>query len=275
MNRTLIYLVLPLILLSCQADRKSKKDILKEKIAANKIRLEKVYQYEYRFGQPDTANGFLFQLTEYDASGNAICSNVYHRNDTTLNTREEYYYDIHGNDSATVSKDHEGNITAVVRNEYDDNHRNTARLFYNSEGQLDRKIIYAYDKNEQVKELTSYDAAGKVIYAFHYTYNKHGDEALTSEFDKDGKLVMKSALVNDTDTSLHYDVYNGRNELTHKFFNTINEKRYVTRQGYMDMRDSSMHNTTLVYDQHDLIIERVTYDPQGEPAQLTRIVREQ
>lgn len=278
MKQSILYLSLSLIILACQpkhSDNKSKKEMLRHKIAANKIRTEKAWQYNYRFGQPDTANGFLFQLTVYNTDGNAIYSNNYSKDDSTLNTSEEYFYDIHGNDSVTVTKDNEGNITAVIKNQYDDQLRNTVRLFYNSEGQLDRKILYVYDEKGQVKELTSYDAAGKPIYAFQYAYNEHGDEALSKEFDKDGKLVMKSELVSDTDTSLHYNVYNGENRLTHKFFNTINKKRYVTKQGFIDMKDSSVHNTVFVYDNNDFIVERITYDPQGEPAQLTRIVREQ
>lgn len=275
MKYSILYLFLPFLIMACQSNSKSKKEELKHKIAANKIRLEKVYQYDYRFGQPDTTNGFLFQLTEYDADGNSIYSNVYNRDDSTLNTREEYFYDVHGNDSATVTKDSEGNITAVIKNEYDQQQLNTARLFYTSEGKLDRKIVYVYDEDEQVKELTAYDPEGKVIYAFQYAYNKYGDEALSKEFDKDGKLMIKSELVSDTDTSLHYNVYNDKNELTHKFFNTINKDRYVTKQGYIDMKDSSEYKTVFVYDKNDFIVERIMYDLQGEPAQLTRIVREQ
>lgn len=278
MKHSILYLSLSLIILACQpkrSDNKTKKEILRHKIAANKIRTEKAWQYNYRFGQVDTANGFLFQLTVYNTDGNAIYSNNYNRDDSTLNTREEYFYDIHGNDSATVTKDSEGNITAVIKNQYDEQLLNTARLFYTSEGQLDRKIVYAYDDRGQIKELTCYDAAGKLIYAFQYAYNKHGDEALSKEFDKDGKLVIKSELVSDTDTSLHYNVYNSENQLTHKFFNTINKKRHVTKQGFIDMKDNSVHNTVFVYDRNDFIVERITYDPQGEPAQLTRIVREQ
>lgn len=278
MKHSILYLSLSLIILACQpkrSDNKTKKEILRHKIATNKIRIEKAWQYNYRFGQVDTANGFLFQLTVYNTDGNAIYSNNYNRDDSTLNTSEEYFYDIHGNDSATVTKDSEGNITAVIKNQYDEQLLNTARLFYTSEGQLDRKIVYAYDDRGQIKELTCYDAAGKLIYAFQYAYNKHGDEALSKEFDKDGKLVIKSELVSDTDTSLHYNVYNSENQLTHKFFNTINKKRHVTKQGFIDMKDNSVHNTVFVYDRNDFIVERITYDPQGEPAQLTRIVREQ
>lgn len=278
MKRTLLSLILPFLLLACQpkrSDNETKKEILRQKIAANKIRTEKAYQYNYRFGQPDTASAFLFQLTVYGADGNAVYSNLYNRNDSTLNSREEYFYNSRGDDSATVVKDSEGSVTAVIRNEYDGQGLNTTRQFYNSEGQLDRKIVYTYDDKKQIKELTCYDVAGKMIYAFRYAYNKHGDEALSEEFNKDGKLVVKSQLVSDTDTSLHYNVYNGENVLTHKFFNTINKKRNVTKQGYIDMKDSSVHNTVLVYDKNDFIVERITYDPQGEPVQLTRIVREQ
>lgn len=278
MKRILIFIALSFTILACQPtlqNNRTKKQTLRHQIAQNKIRWEKAYNYTYKFGVPDTTTKFLFQLTEYNKDGLAIYSNNYSPEDSTLNTREEYLYDQQLNDSATIVKDHEGNITAVIRNTYDQKGNNNERLFYTAEGQLDRKITYAYDDQNLIKELNCYDASNKPLYHFTYTYNKYGDEKVSTEYGADGKVVSRSELISDTDSSLHYRVYNGQNQVTHQFFNVINKKRHVTEQGYMDMQDSSKQKTVFTYDEHDFITQSIKYDRQGQPVQQVKIVREQ
>ena len=278
MKHYIIAITLLSILSACQPKQytqHAKKEALREKIAKNKIRFEKAYHYAYKYGVPDTTTKFLFQLTEYNKDGLAIYSNNYSPEDSTLNTREEYLYDQHNNDSATIMKDYAGSVTAVIRNAYDKEGNNTERFFYTAEGELDRKIRYSYDEQHYVKTLDCTDGKGKQLYRFTYTYNKFGDEKVSVEYGPDDKIVSRSELISDTDTSMHYRMYNGQGQVTHQFFNVINRKRYVTEQGTLNMQDKSVQKTVFTYDDNDFITQSIRYVQQEQPVELVKIVREQ
>lgn len=280
MKHTTLFFLFSLLIFACenkkQESQSKKQDSYKKKISVNKIRFENVYVYDYRFGKPDTTNGFLTEKLEFDSAGNAIKSTTFNKEDfmKQFDKIEEYKYDTKGNNIQTTSKNSKGEITSIAKNTFSENGLNTERLFYGPDGKLTSKVLYMHDNKSNITEQISYEGDGSLEYKIQYKYNDKNDEISSRRFDKTGKLIQKIEQISSNDSVQKYELYDSTNTIAWKSIIKINSKGNVVERIDTDMKSNQETRTEYKYDNNEFITEIIEIKSHGEPQSYKKFIRE-
>ena len=113
----------------------------------------------------DYVDESIFDISEYDASGNEIKWTVYNA-DGTINYT--YEYDASGNRTKETWYNNDGTIDYWYTYEYDASGNLTKKTRYDGDGTIDWWYTYEYDAFGNRTKETSYDGDGTVDYVLEY-----------------------------------------------------------------------------------------------------------
>ncbi len=277
MKKSILTFVITILLFSC--GQKSNKPLnstenqYKKKIFELGIQYQKVYEYEYKFGEPDEKSAFLTELIEFDRKGNAIRSET-HNKSKYLKEYDEiefFSYDTAENHAETVVKDTLGNTKSIIKYKFEDALKE--RLSYSADGKLESKVIYKFDNNGNTTELISYNSNGEIEYKKVYKYNSKNEEIEEKEYDKKSDLESSSKLIEMSDGKKELQFYNKDKELINSYIYLKNAKGQIIESMWIDVKEDKTTKTVNKFDNNDLLVEIIVYENNGEPSVLKKIER--
>lgn len=268
-------IVILFIFCACKENQYQKEkdlnDVYRQKLSELKIQFEKVYEYEYKFGEVDNESGFLKEITEFDSLGNIISFKTFHKSEylKDFNKVKNYEYNDQNNLIKIVDKDTLGEIKGIIQNIFEDG-LNTERLIYSSSGKLEGKVIYKHNSNNNLVELISYEPNGSLEYKTIYNYNKEGFLINETNYGPTGikkdygiyKKISKNKFEN-----LYYDE---AGKLIDRYNYITNDKDLVLEYTWFNIEDSKQTKAINKFDLNDMLIETIHLGQHDEPISMIR-----
>ena len=158
---------------------------------------------EYKIVQPTGEPGEEKYLYKYDANGNRIAEELWHK--TSLISRNENTYDNQGRLISQTIYNPDGSVSARIQTAITADGKPTERTRYDGD-LLTYKVRYAYDRKGKLMEVattgsyieTDSDAEGYITGKVVYLYNGKGQPKEMSIFNPDGS--MRERIVADYDS---------------------------------------------------------------------------
>lgn len=158
---------------------------------------------EYRIVQPTGSAGDEKYLYTYDANGNRVTEELYHK--TTLIGRNENTYDSQGRLISQIIYNPDGSISARINNSIAADGKPTQRIRYDGD-LLTYKVLYTYDSKGRLTTLetvgsfveTDSSAEGFVTGKMVHVYKGKDQPKETLIYNQDGSL--RERIVSDYDS---------------------------------------------------------------------------
>lgn len=268
-------IVILFIFCACQENHSQKEkdlnNIYREKLSELRIQFEKVYEYEYKFGEVDNESGFLKEITEFDSLGNIISFKTFHKSEylKDFNKVKNYEYDDENNLIKIIDKDTLGEIKGIIQNNFEDG-LNTERLIYSSSGKLEGKVIYKYNSQNNLVELISYEPNGTLEYKTIYNYN--GEGFLINETNYGPTGIKKDYGVYKKTSKNKFEnlYYDEEGKLVDKYNYITNNKNLVLEYTWFNIEDNKQTKAINKFDLNDMLIETVQFGKHNEPNSMIR-----
>jgi antitoxin component YwqK of YwqJK toxin-antitoxin module len=261
--RVLSFVIL-LVLLARIGVCQSFEIIDKERIIKNKIRMQTLYEYDYKNGKKDTkgnkarvdsfdtkgnkimqtnfrANGTIhFIVTaKYDAAGNRTEYNKFSPNDKDLKFKQKTRFDSKGNKLTEYGLNGNDSFKTVY------NYNKLGKLAevnYFLNGRLDekRKFIYngnvselkVFDKNASLKftQNNVYSPSGKLLEESRIEPDNSVSKKVVYTFDKNDNLITETKYLKGKQISKITRVYNNMKLLSEVYQETPNNPKALTNK---------------------------------------------
>ncbi len=255
-----------------------------------KIKFEKHYEFNYKYGEVDSNSKFLAELREFDEQGNLKKQVFFNKEglppDTAifynnLNNCAEYSYRIFHYKNDTVGVDTVTGLgwknpayKEVVKreNKYDDKFNLVHQSEFKDKVLVKVNKFEFNDKNLCVKHIV-YNPDNTVQSAFVFEYNKDGRLVLTKQYNAENELLNRKEAKEIGESTYQNTSYNPSNEAVEsveKYKQT--DDRLLLNYEMDDKVGKMKYKFIHKYDKKKLL-ESVTYFDGAEPSSFTRIER--
>lgn len=265
-----------LIFLSCRNNNEvisTNDNAPKNKIAQLGIQYEMVYEYKYRFGDPDEQSETLKSIIEYNKRGLVVMDS---------NSYGKILY-LYKDDKEIERKilDTLGRIESIIKNYKYENGLNIEKMIFAADGTFKEKLIYEYDKNKNNTNIITYDNNNKIVEKYKMTYDSLNNLILQEYYDQNGKISSLRKFVklegNKEEVSSYRDPENSSEK--DSYIVLYNDKHQVTERiffyeyGILEEKGIWEYKTQFKYDNNDLLIEEIEFDKNGMPEKLLKTKR--
>jgi antitoxin component YwqK of YwqJK toxin-antitoxin module len=270
-----LFTILLILFISCKNETRTNSnynDFYKKKIIELNIHFENVYEYEFRFGQPDEKTKFLVEHSEYDKNGNLIKKGIYYSNKNLAEYEfvHTFSYDDKGNHIETIEKNLKGEVKSIDKYKIEKG-LITESVEYNPNGEITNKTIFKYDNYGNWIEVVFYDESGKIKSKRTRKFNDRNEEIEQISYNKDGEIESIRRLVELKDGWKKYQIFNEKNELESEYLFVENENGGIIESIWKNIKENSENKTITEFDENGLELKITKFENNGEP-QILKII---
>lgn len=265
-----IFILLALIAVYFQANCLFSEDIDDYVLVQNKIRggykTCTVYDFEYKFGEPDLASKKLDCIYTFDNNGNKIEILRYNISNSKefIQYKDTYKYNNNENRIEWIIYDKSGLICQMYKYRYDDNGNRIETVSYDTNGNVKSKYVCKYDFKGNLIEHGFYPANDE----WKITYNYNTDGKVIEKEDNYGKITYK---YDEKGNNVAEELQNFTSEnftFTYEYDKIGNK----TAKYCKNSDGISSLNNTYKYDVYRNLIEQIQYNQFGEPWHKTEYI---
>ena len=241
------------------AQTTSELNIHSDRIKASGISSVTVYEFGYKFGNPEE-DGILLEYFEYNDDGKLELVQTFNRYSEDDYEIEIIKYNSSISEVEITTEDDDDNILEKVIEKYNSSGDIIEEVEYDRTGSLKSKLNYSYNNDGTLKNISYKDSEGNIRKVVEYKY------------DSDGKLIEKKTLKDNQETKKIMYVYedNKIEEIFYKPEGSIEEKYIKTYDGdnmieeiKMDADDIIVFKASYKYDSNGNKIEKALYGLNG------------
>lgn len=241
-----ILLLAGLIFTGCTTSSEKKEDVNHYKKLGIKKRFD--YEYEYKFGEIDSASKKLVDVYYYDKNGHQYRNEFY--TEKLVEIYSDRYWDGSGYEFIPD--------TVIYKREYDSTGNNIVTLITDVKEKIRSRIINEFT-NDKLLSSVEYDSNGKITGKEIHVYED--DTHSIKYYDSTGQLHRRAIFVSKDDINQKYEVYEDDKLIMSHTLEDNDGKNNLTYRNF-DGEDST---TTLTYIKKygDTLIENITKDSMG------------
>lgn len=273
----------------------------KERIRANKVKTQTLFEYEYVNGKPES-KGFKARIDSFDMQGNRF-SQVNYRSSGMVHYIMSFKYDLSGNKTEYAKYSPDDNAKGIKLN-YKQNIKFDSKgnklletgfngidsfktvYNYNKSGKLaevnffvqrklDEKRIFTYanntanlkvlDNNNKIKftQKITYSATGKILEESRFEADNTNSRKVTYTYDKNDNLISETKYLSNKLAGVITRVYNEKGLLIEVYQENADGQKFLTNKYKYNDKDWVIEEISRTENNKEFSKNTYLYDTNG------------